>query len=218
MQKNRIIQGDTIQLLPTFGHEVFDLCITDPPYGTNYGKVANDETLDVYLTSTPLIYNALKQDTWFITYCFPLYIPDVIAKAREAGFQYRWTGMNYYPNMFKQKPWPLGYNRTDMFLLFSKGSPKKTGIIKDVIHIIMDKKNNLTRDFGHPHEKPEKCADKLLKATHRVGGLFLDPFCGTGVFCLYAKRYGMNYVGIDISDEYCEKAMERLKKPLSSGI
>lgn len=203
---NTIIQGDSLEMLKTFPSDSIDLIITDPPYGTGYGKVIGDETLHTFLSIFSLAFKVLRDTTWLVTYCFPLYIPQVIAEAEKCGFKYRWIGMNYYPNMFKQKPWPLGYNRTDLFLLFSKGNPKKSGYIKDVIHILMDKNKP-----DHPHAKPAKCADKLLKATHIKDGVFLDPFCGTGVFCQYAKMYSMNYIGIDIDKDYCDIAIQKIK-------
>lgn len=203
--ENQIICADFLQIGGTLPVGTYDACITDPPYGTNYGKVANDETLETYLNSLEHIYRLLKDETFFVTYCFPLYIPEVITKAKEVGFKYRWIGFNYYPNMFKQKPQPLGYNRTDCFLVFSKGEAKKRGYIKDVIHIVMD-----SNKPDHPHGKPDKCAEKLIKATTNENDIILDPFCGTGVFCKVAKDMGRKYTGIDIEESYCELARKKL--------
>lgn len=208
---SKIIHGDCLEVMKEIPDNSIDAVITDPPYGTGYGKVAGDETLEVYLNSLAQIFRVLKDKTFLIIYCFPLYVPEVIAKAREVGFRYRWIGMNYYPNMFKQKPQPLGYNRTDLWLVFSKGDAKKRGYIKDVIHILMDSKNNKTRDYGHPHQKPEKCAEKLIHATTEEGDTILDPFCGTGVFCATAKKMGRKSIGIDIDENYIKTARERVE-------
>jgi len=40
--------------------------------------------------------------------------------------------------------------------------------------------------------------------------IVLDPFCGSGTTCLACKQTGRNYIGIDISDKYCEIAEKRL--------
>lgn len=209
---NKIIYGDCLKIMEKIPDNSIDTVITDPPYGTNYGKVANDETLEVYILSLKPIFRVLKDKSFFVTYCYPLYIPDIIKEARNVGFLYRWIGFNYYPNMFKQKPQPLGFNRYDSFIIFSKGEAKKRGWIKDTIHILMDKKNHKTREFGHPHQKPEKCAEKLIKSTSREKDVVLDPFCGTGVFCTIAKRRKRKFVGIDTDKKYCKMARKRVRK------
>ena len=39
----------------------------------------------------------------------------------------------------------------------------------------------------------------------------LDPFVGCGSTAVTAKGLGRNYIGIDISSEYCRLAEERIK-------
>lgn len=210
METNKIILGDCLKIMKKFPKESFDCCITDPPYGTNYGKVANDETLDVYIKSLSEIFRLLKNKTFFVTYCYPLYVPDIIQEARKVGFQYRWIGFNYYPNMFKQKPQPLGYNRYDLFLIFSKGDAKKRGYIKDTIHILMDKSN--AKERGHPHQKPEKALEKLIKATTNENDLILDPFFGSGNLGIVAERMKRRFIGIEIDEEFYQLAKKNIKK------
>jgi hypothetical protein len=59
----------------------------------------------------------------------------------------------------------------------------------------------------HPTQKPLALMRQLLT----VGGkIVLDPFCGTGTTCVAAKMLGRRYIGIDISEEYCNIARARL--------
>lgn len=44
-------------------------------------------------------------------------------------------------------------------------------------------------------------------------GIILDPFCGAGTTPLVAKILGRDYIGIDISKEFCKMAEERIKDP-----
>lgn len=44
------------------------------------------------------------------------------------------------------------------------------------------------------------------------GDIVLDPFCGTGATCVAAKNLGRNYMGIDLSPEFCIFAGENLRK------
>jgi site-specific DNA-methyltransferase (adenine-specific) len=50
-----------------------------------------------------------------------------------------------------------------------------------------------------------------ILATTPPGGVVLDPFNGTGTTMAFARRHGYRSIGIDISQEYCDIAAERLK-------
>ena len=43
-------------------------------------------------------------------------------------------------------------------------------------------------------------------------GVVLDPFCGSGTTLVVAKKLGRNYIGIDISEKYCDMARRRLSE------
>jgi site-specific DNA-methyltransferase (cytosine-N4-specific) len=59
---------------------------------------------------------------------------------------------------------------------------------------------------------PEKLVEPMILAGCPKDGIVLDPFCGSGTTCVVAKRLGRNYIGIDISKEFCEIAEKRLEK------
>ncbi len=53
-----------------------------------------------------------------------------------------------------------------------------------------------------------------ILATCPVGGVVLDPFCGTGTALVAARQLGRRSVGIDISRTYLEAARERCSQIL----
>jgi site-specific DNA-methyltransferase (cytosine-N4-specific) len=43
-------------------------------------------------------------------------------------------------------------------------------------------------------------------------GIVLDPFSGSGTSMVFARKNGFRSIGIDLSEDYCEQAADRLKK------
>jgi len=69
--------------------------------------------------------------------------------------------------------------------------------------------------FKHPAIFPEKLAEDHIKSWSNEGDTVLDPMCGSGTTCKMAMLNNRNFIGIEISKEYCEIAENRLKqKPL----
>lgn len=67
------------------------------------------------------------------------------------------------------------------------------------------------KQFGHPAMFPEELAKRCIKMFSWLGAVVLDPFCGAGTTCKVARDLGREYVGFEISEEYCQIAEERLK-------
>lgn len=65
--------------------------------------------------------------------------------------------------------------------------------------------------FKHPAVFPEKLAEDHILSWSNEGDLIFDPMCGSGTTCKMAKLHGRNYIGCDISEEYCKIAKERIK-------
>ena len=56
----------------------------------------------------------------------------------------------------------------------------------------------------------ELVVDHIISWTNE-GDVVLDPMCGSGTTCVAAYDFKRNYIGMDISVEYCELAKERIK-------
>ncbi len=66
--------------------------------------------------------------------------------------------------------------------------------------------------FEHPAIFPEELAADHITSWSSPGDLVLDPFNGSGTTTKMAKQLGRRYMGIDISEEYCEIARKRLEQ------
>ena len=68
--------------------------------------------------------------------------------------------------------------------------------------------------FQHPAIFPEQLAtDHILSWTNK-GDTVLDCFFGSGTTGKCAAKYGRRYIGIDLSEEYCEIAAKRIDSEL----
>ena len=65
--------------------------------------------------------------------------------------------------------------------------------------------------FKHPAVFPEKLAEDHILSWTNEGDLVFDPMCGSGTTCKMAKLHNRKYIGIDISEEYCKIAQERVR-------
>lgn len=59
---------------------------------------------------------------------------------------------------------------------------------------------------------PERLIEPCILAGSKVGGVVLDPFFGSGTTGAVAKRFGRDFIGIDLNARYLEKAKERIDK------
>ena len=64
--------------------------------------------------------------------------------------------------------------------------------------------------YEHPAIFPEKLVQDHIISWSNEGDIVLDPFCGSGTVAKVAGLLNRNWVGIEISSEYCKIANERL--------
>jgi len=66
------------------------------------------------------------------------------------------------------------------------------------------------KEYDHPAMFPEELAERVIKLFSFKNDIVLDPFNGVGTTTAVAKKLERKYIGIDISEKYCEKAKERI--------
>jgi DNA modification methylase len=105
--------------------------------------------------------------------------------------------------------------------VFCKGDLKKSGEKEDIdvgadefkkwvlAEWAIAPERNMKK-YNHPAMFPEGLVERVLKLFSYKGDVILDPFNGVGTTTVVAKRLGRKYLGIDVSEEYCRTAEERL--------
>jgi site-specific DNA-methyltransferase (adenine-specific) len=96
-----------------------------------------------------------------------------------------------------------------------KRYPVKEYKIKGNIWKYLVGKNHSTKDkdaFKHPAIFPERLAEDHILSWSNEGDVVLDPMCGSGTTCKMAAKNNRAYIGIDVSEEYCAIARERIRR------
>ncbi len=68
------------------------------------------------------------------------------------------------------------------------------------------------KQYGHDAMFPEELVKRCLKLFSYQNDIVLDPFNGAGTTTKVAKQLGRRFIGIDISEKYCEVARAILKE------
>jgi len=73
---------------------------------------------------------------------------------------------------------------------------------------------NTTKEDGkriHPTQKPVKVAKVWISYLSKPNDIVLDPFAGSGTFCLAAVKLNRRFIGIEISPIYVSMARKRIE-------
>lgn len=231
---NKIICGDVINVMKKMPTGSVDLIITSPPYNLKnstgngmkdgrggkwenaalkngysnhndcmpcdeYVKWQKDcltEMMRLIPEDGAIFYNhkrrvqgGILQDRQDITNGFP--VRQIIIWKRAGGLNFN-----------------AGYFLPTHEVIFLIAKPKfklapKANAYGDVWEFSQEMKNS------HPAPFPVKLIDRIVSST--TAQIILDPFMGSGTTALSAINYKRNYIGIDISPEYCEMAKKRIK-------
>lgn len=73
----------------------------------------------------------------------------------------------------------------------------------------LDNRNKIKKQ--HPATFPDKLASDFIQCFTTEGMTILDPFMGSGTVAAMAIQNNRNYIGFELSSEYCEIANQRLQ-------
>lgn len=240
---NKIITGDSEEVLKQFPENCVDLIFTSPPYnfGLTYENHKDGINWNEYFDKLFAIFKecirVLKYGGRIVVNVQPLfsdYIPihHIISvfflknKLIWKG-EILWDKHNYNCKYTAWGSWKSPSNpylkySWEFLEVFCKGDLKHPGSFK-MADITGDEFKKWVyakwdiapeynmKKYGHPAMFPEQLVERVLKLFSFKGDVVLDPFNGIGTTTAVAKRLSRNYIGIDISEDYCKKAGDRLK-------
>lgn len=230
---NRVHEGDCIELMDKMPAGSVDLCVTSPPYNLRNstgnglkdgrgGKWANAELLNGYSDHTDdmpyekyvewqracltAMMRILKQDgaifynhKWRVQAGLLQDRSDIIEgfPVRQIIIWQRDGGINFNPGYFLPT--------YEVIYLICKPDFKlapKANASGDIWRIPQEYNNT------HPAPFPVELAQRCIGST--TAKIICDPFMGSGTTAVAAEALNRNWVGMDISKDYCKLARERI--------
>ncbi|HEG43363.1 MAG TPA: hypothetical protein ENH94_04865 [Phycisphaerales bacterium] len=192
---NTIICGDCLPIMRDMPDDSVDLVLTDPPYGIGEdgGRFRGRKGDGI---------RVLPKGNWD-NEPPPKEVFDEIQRVSKN--QVIWGG-NYFTDKL---PVSRGWLYWDKLM----GGDFSDGELAWTSFDTVLKKFTLCNKMGgrvHPAQKPVCLGEWILERFTKPGDSILDTHSGSGSFCVAAKRLGRNYIGIDIIEEYCQIARDRL--------
>lgn len=229
---NKIIQGDCLQIMKGIPDKSIDLVLTDPPYNISqknkiFRDYRNGKNGDIKMNFGEWDYNFNIEPFLIESKRILKYNGSVIVWTSEQLYgKYReWFSKNMHPKQLlvwvKTNPLPqfrlVGYRQATE-LMFWALKNKNT---KDNENFIFQKQKEMNNVFyspivggkertEHPTQKPLSIISEIVKRHCRLNGIVLDPFLGSGTTACACKMLDRNYIGIEISPEYCAIARQRV--------
>jgi site-specific DNA-methyltransferase (adenine-specific) len=65
---------------------------------------------------------------------------------------------------------------------------------------------------GHPTQKYLWMVIKAIRVSSQENETIFDPFMGSGTTAVACERYNRKWIGCEISKEYCDIAIKRIKQ------
>jgi site-specific DNA-methyltransferase (adenine-specific) len=72
--------------------------------------------------------------------------------------------------------------------------------------------NGVVGSKGHPAQFPMELPLRCIEGWSFIEDVVLDPFLGVGTTALACKKMNRQYIGMDISKEYCDMAIKHLEE------
>lgn len=74
---------------------------------------------------------------------------------------------------------------------------------------------SMPENTAHPTQKSEKLIAKIMLASSNSDDIVFDPFLGSGTSSVVAKKLNRHYLGVEVEEQYCLWAEQRLEMAIS---
>ncbi len=206
-----IICGNSVDVIKSIGADQIDAIVTDPPYGIKYDCDLNRFTNDLAPGTSSGKFREIHGDEEFSPGPW-LDFPKVVM-----------FGANCFSNKLPIGSWLIWLKKRDSmlntFLADAEIAWMKSG---HGIYMFKHEWAGMLKDSErgekrlHPTQKPVVVMEWVMNmAKIPEGAIVLDPYCGSGSTAIACIRTNRHFIGIDIDQDYVDKANVRIQNELS---
>ena len=205
-------------------HSMFDLIITDPPYGIgadNFGDAAkvshnySDNAESAIALAANIFkygYEWTREDAHLFMFCDIDNFGELKIEARQHNWSVFRTPLVWIHSTQGHIPWGVdSFRREYDFILYAKkGDARLIRTHSDFITI--SKERGAAADSGHGARKPPRLYGFLMSLTCLPGSYVIDPCCGSGPIFPAARAERMVAWGIEKDPDIYKSALVELER------
>jgi len=209
--KNKIYQGDCLEVMKDIPDNSVDLVLTDIPYDGVNRESQGLRNLD-------------KGDADIITFDLDEFLKETDRVCKGSGYIFcGWGQISKIIDYFgkystrlcvweKTNPSPMNgdfiwLSGVEFAVYFKKPNATFNEHCKSPVWKFQSGRNK-----EHPTEKPLKLFEYLVSVSSKENDLVLDACIGSGTTAKASKNLNRNFIGIEVSEKYCEIAEQRLRQ------
>lgn len=230
--KSEYFNDDCLAVLKTLPKGYVDVTFTSPPY--NDSGTENEDVAVLKSSNTHKKYQDVERhDDWFEWQCeiidelrrvtkkYVLYNVQALSNNRENVYKLIghyadcihdvvvWYKPNGCPTSTPHKI----SNKYEFLLIIKAEGVEGVDVNSDVYYNVIVQNINPNKEFASIHRAvmSKQFSDECIKEFTVEGDTVLDPFMGMGTTGVSCKEQKRNFVGIEISKLYYDKAIERIE-------
>ena len=222
----KLYHGDCLEIMPEL--EPVDLVLTDPPYSSGARQtnqlrargamIRNKKFQNAWFGTDNCStagfmfflrgcgiqsFNLMKPNTHFYMFIDWRNYPILVNVLESAGIRIN--------NMivWDKEHFGMGTNyrqQHELVIFGSKGPPKECNY-HNLPNILKSKR---VKQDVHPTEKPVWLLSNFIGMSTLPGEVVIDFFIGSGTTAIACEKLNRRWIGIEISEEYCEIAKQRI--------
>lgn len=207
VEPSSLHHGDCIGLMRQMPRASVDFVLTDPPYLVGYRdrsgrSIANDVDGSWLAPAFSETFRLLKADSYCVSFYGWGQVDQFVGAWRQAGF--RIVGHLVFAKDYASSAGHLRYCHEQAFLLAKGFPPCPCAPMNDV------RGWAYTGNRLHPTQKPVRVLRPLVRGFSPVGGVVLDPFCGSGSTLVAARAEHRGFIGMELDEQFYLAARDRL--------